>query len=66
MRATRDGARWSLDGVKDYVLDGHGANVILVAAHADDGLALFRHRRRGQASSANSCQRSISLANSRD
>ncbi len=42
MRAVRDGAGWRLDGVKDYVLDGHGANVILVAARADDGLALFR------------------------
>jgi alkylation response protein AidB-like acyl-CoA dehydrogenase len=41
MRAKRDGANWRLDGIKNYVLDGHIANVILVAALADDGLALF-------------------------
>jgi len=42
MRATRDGAGYRLDGVKDFVLDGHTANVILVVARAGDGLALFR------------------------
>ena len=41
MRATRDGAAWKLSGVKDYVLDGHLADAIIVAAKADDGLALF-------------------------
>jgi alkylation response protein AidB-like acyl-CoA dehydrogenase len=42
MRAQRDGANWRLDGIKNYVLDGQIAGVILVAALADDGLALFR------------------------
>jgi alkylation response protein AidB-like acyl-CoA dehydrogenase len=42
MRAQRDGANWRLDGIKNYVLDGHIAGVVLVAALADDGLALFR------------------------
>jgi alkylation response protein AidB-like acyl-CoA dehydrogenase len=42
MRAQRDGTSWRLDGVKNYVLDGHIAGVILVAALAGDGLALFR------------------------
>jgi alkylation response protein AidB-like acyl-CoA dehydrogenase len=42
MRAQRDGANWRLDGIKNYVLDGRIAGVILVAALADDGLALFR------------------------
>ena len=41
MRATRDDAGWKLTGLKDYVLDGHIADAILVVAHADDGLALF-------------------------
>jgi alkylation response protein AidB-like acyl-CoA dehydrogenase len=41
MRASRDGSAWKLSGVKDYVLDGHIADAILVAAKADDGLALF-------------------------
>ncbi len=41
MRAARDGANWKLTGTKDYVLDGHIADAILVAARADDGLALF-------------------------
>lgn len=41
MTAKRDGSSWKLSGVKDYVLDGHIADTILVAAKADDGLALF-------------------------
>ncbi|HVA40879.1 MAG TPA: acyl-CoA dehydrogenase family protein [Candidatus Binataceae bacterium] len=41
MRARRDGARWRLEGVMDYVLDGNLAGIVLVAARADDGLALF-------------------------
>jgi alkylation response protein AidB-like acyl-CoA dehydrogenase len=32
---------WRLDGHKSFVLDGHVADVILVAARADGGLALF-------------------------
>lgn len=39
MKANVDG---TLTGKKTYVLDGHTANVILVVARADDGLALFR------------------------
>jgi len=42
MRATRAGSEWKLSGVKDYVLDGHLADALLVAAKADDGLALFQ------------------------
>lgn len=42
MRASRHGANWRLDGVKDYVLDGNAADVTLVAAKADGHLALFR------------------------
>jgi len=41
MRATRAGSEWKLSGVKDYVLDGHIADALIVAARADDGLALF-------------------------
>ncbi len=41
MRATRDGSNWKLSGAKNYVLDGHIADSILVAARADDGLGLF-------------------------
>src|SRR5579871_5010559 len=41
MRATRDGSRWKLSGVKNYVLDGHIADVVLVAAQSDSGLGLF-------------------------
>ncbi len=42
MRATKEGSGWKLDGVKTFVLDGHTANVLLVAARDDKGLALFR------------------------
>jgi alkylation response protein AidB-like acyl-CoA dehydrogenase len=41
MRATRDGSKWRLEGVKNYVLDGSSANLILVVARTDYGLALF-------------------------
>ncbi|GIW42610.1 MAG: acyl-CoA dehydrogenase [Candidatus Binatia bacterium] len=40
--AVRRGDSWSIDGVKDYVLDGHVAHVLLVVARTDDGLGLFR------------------------
>ena len=40
-RATRDGSKWKLSGVKDYVLDGAIADIILVAAKTDSGLGLF-------------------------
>ena len=42
MRATRDGSKWKLSGVKDYVLDGHIADIVLVAARTDSGLGLFQ------------------------
>jgi alkylation response protein AidB-like acyl-CoA dehydrogenase len=42
MRATRDGSKWQLSGTKDYVLDGHIADVVLVVARADNGLGLFQ------------------------
>jgi alkylation response protein AidB-like acyl-CoA dehydrogenase len=42
MRATRDGSKWKLSGVKDYVLDGAIADIVLVAARADNGLGLFQ------------------------
>ncbi len=41
-RATADGGAWSLDGEKSYVVDGHIADVLLVAAKTDDGIGLFR------------------------
>lgn len=40
--ATADGGAWRLDGEKSYVLDGHTADVLLVAAKTADGLGLFR------------------------
>jgi alkylation response protein AidB-like acyl-CoA dehydrogenase len=42
MRATPAGSKWKLSGVKDYVLDGHIADIVLVAARTDSGLALFQ------------------------
>ncbi|HER19787.1 MAG TPA: acyl-CoA dehydrogenase [Chromatiales bacterium] len=41
-RTEQDGALWRLTGSKAYVLDGHVADVILVAARTADGLGLFR------------------------
>ncbi len=41
MSATRSGDSWRLDGVKMYVLDGHTANLILVAARTPGGVSLF-------------------------
>jgi alkylation response protein AidB-like acyl-CoA dehydrogenase len=41
MRATEKGGAWALDGVKNYVLDGHTADVVLVVARAGSDLALF-------------------------
>jgi len=40
--ATRSGDGWTLDGTKMFVLDGHVANLILVAARTGDGISLFR------------------------
>ncbi|MBM4264998.1 MAG: acyl-CoA dehydrogenase [Deltaproteobacteria bacterium] len=42
MQATKDGDGWKLSGVKNFVLDGHTADVILVVARGPDGLSLFR------------------------
>ena len=39
--ATRDGGSWKISGTKWYVLDGHVADLVLVAARTDAGVALF-------------------------
>jgi alkylation response protein AidB-like acyl-CoA dehydrogenase len=41
MSAVPDGAGWSLTGTKAYVVDGHVADLILVAARTPAGLSLF-------------------------
>jgi alkylation response protein AidB-like acyl-CoA dehydrogenase len=41
LAATCSGDEWTLDGTKSYVLDGHTANLILVAARTEAGLSLF-------------------------
>jgi len=41
MTATADGDSWKLSGTKMYVLDGHTANLIIVAARTDAGVSLF-------------------------
>lgn len=41
LAAAKNGQGWRLDGHKSFVLDGHGAGLILVVASADIGLALF-------------------------
>ena len=43
--ASADGAGWALTGIKNYVLDGHTADVIVVAAKAEDGVGLFLVRK---------------------
>jgi alkylation response protein AidB-like acyl-CoA dehydrogenase len=40
-RATGDGAAWRIHGTKQYVLDGHTADVVLVAARTRAGVCLF-------------------------
>ena len=42
MRARAKGDDFELDGTKSWVLDGHGADTLLVVARSDEGLALFR------------------------
>ncbi len=42
MEATPDGDSWRLTGTKMYVLDGHTANLVLVAARTGAGVSLFR------------------------
>ena len=39
--ATQDGDAWKISGEKMFVLDGHTANLILVAARTDAGVSLF-------------------------
>jgi len=39
--ASQDGDNWKLTGEKMFVLDGHTANLILVAAKTDSGVSLF-------------------------
>ena len=41
VRATKSGDSYSLSGVKNYVIDGNNASLILVTATTDDGLSLF-------------------------
>jgi alkylation response protein AidB-like acyl-CoA dehydrogenase len=41
LRASEAGGAWVLDGHKSFVLDGHVANLILVAARTDAGVSLF-------------------------
>jgi alkylation response protein AidB-like acyl-CoA dehydrogenase len=39
--ATAAGDGWTIDGTKMFVLDGHTANLLLVAARTDAGVSLF-------------------------
>jgi alkylation response protein AidB-like acyl-CoA dehydrogenase len=39
--AGSDGATWRISGTKTYVLDGHSADVVLVAARTGAGVSLF-------------------------
>ena len=41
MAATADNGAWRLDGVKMYVLDGHTADLLIVAARTSGGVSLF-------------------------
>ncbi|MEA2625366.1 MAG: hypothetical protein QOD06_1411 [Candidatus Binatota bacterium] len=41
LEAHRDGASHRLEGTKEFVVDGHVADVLLVAARMDAGVALF-------------------------
>jgi alkylation response protein AidB-like acyl-CoA dehydrogenase len=41
LRASRSGSGWSLTGEKAYVLDGHLAGLVLVAARTDAGVSIF-------------------------
>ena len=41
MTATKSGDGYTLDGVKSFVLDGHIASLIIVAARTDAGVSLF-------------------------
>jgi len=39
--ATNDGGTWKITGTKSYVIDGHTANLIIVAAKTPAGTSLF-------------------------
>ena len=41
MTATKSGAGYTLDGSKSFVLDGHTASLVIVAARTDAGVSLF-------------------------
>ena len=41
MAATMENGAWRLDGVKMYVLDGHTADLLIVAARTSGGVSLF-------------------------
>ncbi len=41
MEATQDGDGWTLSGTKMFVLDGHTANLVIVAARTPKGVSLF-------------------------
>ncbi|HEV8065354.1 MAG TPA: acyl-CoA dehydrogenase family protein, partial [Acidimicrobiales bacterium] len=41
LEATKSGDGWELNGTKSYVLDGHTAGLVLVAARTPAGLSLF-------------------------
>jgi len=41
LRATAGGAGYQLDGVKTFVIDGHTADLVLVAARSSGGVSLF-------------------------
>ncbi|HWH31794.1 MAG TPA: acyl-CoA dehydrogenase family protein [Egibacteraceae bacterium] len=41
LEVRRDGERWTLHGHKSYVLDGHVADLVLVAARTEGGVTLF-------------------------
>ncbi len=40
-QATRSSERWTLDGTKDWVLDGHSAELFVVSAQTPSGTSLF-------------------------
>jgi alkylation response protein AidB-like acyl-CoA dehydrogenase len=40
--ATKGGDGWTIDGTKMFVLDGHVADLIVVAARTGDGVSLFK------------------------
>jgi alkylation response protein AidB-like acyl-CoA dehydrogenase len=41
LTATQSGGGWVLDGHKSFVLDGHTANLVVVAARTSSGISLF-------------------------